>query len=207
MLVIAVPVFVFLTSQVDAGGAVTRFDREVSAQLEEQGRSAPLAVTFFRVLTFLGGTLFLTALTLAVVGLLARRRESQLALALALTSAGGSLLNWIVKELVRRPRPEFAAPLVDESSWSFPSGHSMGSIVIYGMLAYVLVVGFSLGRGRLAVLIGLALLVLGIGCSRVYLGAHWPSDVAGGFAGGAAWLACCIWATERTRRRFQVKTV
>jgi len=207
LLAITLPVFAFLTLQIAADGPVTQFDRAVSSQWEEHGRTAPALVTFFRVLTFLGGAPFLAVLTAAVMILLNRRGEGWLALALAGTVAGNFLLNWVAKELVRRPRPEFAVPLVEETSWSFPSGHSMSALVVYGMLAYVLAVGFSLGRWRPAVFGGLALLILGIGCSRVYLGAHWPSDVVAGFAGGTIWLACCIWATEQARWRFQTKTV
>jgi undecaprenyl-diphosphatase len=83
-------------------------------------------------------------------------------------------------------------PAVQERNASYPSGHAMGSTITYGALAYV---GFVLFRKRAAkwtLAIVMALLVLTICWSRVYLRAHWCSDVIGGMAIGMAWLTFCI---------------
>jgi membrane-associated phospholipid phosphatase len=77
----------------------------------------------------------------------------------------------------------------------------MGSFIAYGMLAYLLVLALPVRRVRIAVVGLLAGLVVLIGFSRIFLGAHWFSDVMGGFAAGGCWLALCISAIEMVRRR------
>ena len=114
---------------------------------------------------------------------------------------GSALLDWLLKDLFRRPRPHFAHPLVVETSYSFPSGHAMESFVVYGMLAYFAVLTLRSWRARTAVVIGVALLVILIGFSRMYLGVHYFSDVIGGYAAGVVWLAACISGLEVVRRR------
>jgi undecaprenyl-diphosphatase len=115
--------------------------------------------------------------------------------------SGASLLDHWLKLAVHRPRPAYAAALLENPTWSFPSGHAMGSLVGYGMLAYVLVL---LVRGtraaRICIVAGLALLIAAIGVSRLYLGVHYLSDVIGGYAAGLLWLSLCIAAVEVARR-------
>jgi undecaprenyl-diphosphatase len=114
---------------------------------------------------------------------------------------GGEALNLLLKDLFARPRPHFERPLLVETSYSFPSGQAMESLVVYGILAYFAVLAFS-GRGKRAGSVGgAAVLVILIGFSRVYLGAHYVSDVIGGFAAGGAWLSAVITGWETIRRR------
>ena len=115
---------------------------------------------------------------------------------------GGEGLNLLLKDLFARPRPHFEHPFVAETSHSFPSGQAMESLVAYGMLSYLLAVLILRGRAKRAVAVGgAAVLVILIGFSRVYLGAHYPSDVVGGFAAGGAWLSAVITGWEAIRRR------
>jgi membrane-associated phospholipid phosphatase len=118
-------------------------------------------------------------------------------------AAGGGLMNAGLKATFERDRPPHALrdAAVTETNESFPSGHSMGSVVGYGMLGYVLVLRQRRPLRRLAVAVALGLLVLLIGASRVYLRAHWFSDVCGGFAVGTVWVTCCISGLEVLRRR------
>ena len=113
---------------------------------------------------------------------------------------GSAVLNQLLKGLFARPRPYFEHPLLIETSYSFPSGHAMGSFVLYGMLAYFAVLALKTWRARTAVVFGAALLVLLIGLSRMYLGVHYFSDVVAGFAAGGVWLSACITAMEFVRR-------
>jgi membrane-associated phospholipid phosphatase len=113
---------------------------------------------------------------------------------------GGEAMNLLLKDLFARPRPHFERPLVVEASYSFPSGQAMESLVVYGMLAYFAVLA-SRGQGKRALSVGgAAVLVTLIGFSRPYLGAHYFSDVAGGFAAGGAWLSAVITGWEAMRQ-------
>jgi len=87
-------------------------------------------------------------------------------------------------------------------SYSFPSGHAMGSLVGYGMLAYLLVISWAdRWQVRVAIVSIAALLILAIGVSRLYLGVHYFSDVVGGYAAGVLWLSAYITGLEIARRQ------
>ena len=94
--------------------------------------------------------------------------------------------------------------LVLADGWSFPSGHSSGSVVAFGMLAYLLSRFLPADRAalRLPVLLAAAALAFTVGSSRVFLQVHFASDVLAGFASGAAWLAVCVAAVEVGRYRW-----
>jgi len=134
--------------------------------------------------------------TLSVAGaiLLWLCGQPKFAIVWLLAAAGGALLNVASKDAVDRQRPD--ATLRDskviERNESFPSGHAMGSTIGYGALAYV---GTSLMRRRWAKVIFATLMVLIIvliSLSRVYLRAHWCSDVIAGAALGLCWLSLCF---------------
>ena len=105
------------------------------------------------------------------------------------------LLNLGLKEWAARPRPDAALALVEETGYAFPSSHTVVAVAFYGALIYLLGQwdAFS-GRPALrrAIQGALALLILAVGASRVYLGAHWPSDVIGGFLFGGLCLAALV---------------
>jgi undecaprenyl-diphosphatase len=88
---------------------------------------------------------------------------------------------------------------VVETSYSFPSGQAMESMVVYGMLAYFAVLILSGSGKRVAVALGAAVLVALIGFGRMYLGAHYLSDVVGGFVAGGAWLGAVVAGWEARR--------
>ena len=136
----------------------------------------------------------------AVGGILAARRWAD-ALFLASTALA-PLLNLVVKEIVARPRPDFALALVHETGHSFPSGHAVFSVAFLGALIWMLgrpsVVGRAPVQARLAQA-ALLLLVLAVVASRVYLGVHWPSDVIAGALLGGLYLCAMIAARRRLR--------
>ena len=116
--------------------------------------------------------------------------------------AGGGMLEKLLKVVVHRTRPAFTPTAPVEQSLSFPSGHSMMCAIGIGMLVYVLTVPRHMRRPWRGVFIGVALsFVLAVGISRVYLGAHYPSDVLGGFAFGAAWVSLCVAVAGLTLHR------
>lgn len=103
-----------------------------------------------------------------------------------------SLLNILIKHYIDRPRPDLEMRLVEASSYSYPSGHSMCALAFYGFLIYLAYKKVEHRWIKVLAFIFLPLLILGIGASRVYLGVHYPSDVIAGFAAGLFWLVFLI---------------
>jgi membrane-associated phospholipid phosphatase len=168
--------------------------------------ATPLLTTIARLVTFFGSVFFLSSASLLVGVVLAIRRSFYRLLALALAAGGGALLNIALKHLFHRQRPVLENPLVTLSSYGFPSGHTMGATIFYGVLA--LIVTYAMRSWSRRVLTGwLAALVIAlIGASRIYLGAHYFTDVIGAVAVGLAWLAFC-WTGVETLRRWRGRSV
>jgi undecaprenyl-diphosphatase len=99
------------------------------------------------------------------------------------------VLSSAMKLGFRRERPFFSDPLATERTYSFPSGHALVSLAVYGSIALVLARRLPTRGERVLLLAGTGALVLAIGFSRLYLGVHFLSDVLAGYAAGAAWLA------------------
>lgn len=115
---------------------------------------------------------------------------------LLVTTLGGLLLNNVLKLGFDRPRPEFFAWGTHVVSSSFPSGHAMSAAIVYPTVAYLAARVQKSILARTATLLAAALLVLLISVSRVYLGVHYPSDVAAGVVVGLAWSAFCMTTLE-----------
>lgn len=162
-----------------------------------RGRASPTLDRLMAAVTRAGSAPVLaTACLLAAVPLARRRRWLDLT-ALALALGGGAYLNYLLKVLYHRPRPDapWAPP---EAGFAFPSGHAMVSLTFYGMAAY-LVVRRVLPWPKGWPVILLAVLLVGlIGLSRLYLGVHWLTDVIGGYLAGAVWLTALISARQTT---------
>ncbi|WP_036484641.1 phosphatase PAP2 family protein [Myxosarcina sp. GI1] len=109
---------------------------------------------------------------------------------LAIASFGAYILNTELKLLFVKVRPQLWTQLITETSFSFPSGHALGSIVLYGFIAYLLAKEYS----KFAALIYTVAttLIAAIGLSRLYLGVHWPTDIIAGYGVGFLWLISCI---------------
>ena len=146
--------------------------------------------------TALGGFYVLTLVVLFSVGLLLTLRRYRTAGFVTAAVAGGVLLSRLIKLEIKRSRPESRHWLVSSmfgSDYSFPSGHSMMSAVVYLTLALVFTAVIRRWKVRAFVIISSLLLVGLIGLSRMYLGVHYPSDVVAGWLGGLAWALMCRW--------------
>jgi membrane-associated phospholipid phosphatase len=173
---------------------------DISAAAWVHARTIPLGSRVFDVITQLGSPTAMTALGAVGAFIIWRKGKHTLLIAWIAAFVGGALVDFIVKECVRRARPAFGTAYLHGHTYSFPSGHSMGSIIGYGMLVYMSVLAWpprSRAR-RIAIAAGI-LFVLAVGVSRIYLGVHYPSDVIGGYVAGAAWLAVCISGVEIAR--------
>lgn len=148
-------------------------------------RSTQIAV---RDMTALGGTLPLVMLVSVVAIFLFLKNHQRTAAAVVASSALGVLASQLLKSLIDRGRPDVVPQLVNEVSGSFPSGHAMMSAIIYLTLGSMLA-RLEVERSVRIFIMGVAIaLPVAIGLSRVYLGVHWPSDVAGGWCLGALWV-------------------
>ena len=167
-------------------------DRQIYQSLYSGDRPALAAAA--RVLTALGEPTLLIAASAAGALWLWLAGHRHLAPAFFAITAFARLFTELQKYWIARARPEVEPHLVIVKSMSFPSGHATSSMVFYVMAALVLSQG---SRWRNAAVAGAVLLSLLIGTSRVMLGVHWPSDVAGGWAFGLMWLLVTLRMAQR----------
>jgi undecaprenyl-diphosphatase len=155
-------------------------------------------VSVVKAVTFLGSNGVLWTVIAAATVILAVRRRWRLAAYLLVTGAGALILDPILKSLVGRLRPVVAHPIAHGTGDSFPSGHSLGSIVCYGAILLVFLPA-ARGRWRPALVTVIVTLIALIGISRILLGVHYLSDVVGAWAVGITWLGVTALAFELTR--------
>ena len=154
-------------------------------------------------LTWIGSPKVLFPAIPVIVALLWWRRLRGDAVMLLLATVGAGILNTGLKLHFRRLRPDLPWSFVEERGYSFPSGHSVFAVVLYGMLVYVAIRHLRSTGAHAVVIVVAGVLILGIGFSRIYLGAHYPSDVAAGYFVGSIWLMAVIganWWVERVGR-------
>ncbi len=142
---------------------------------------------FFKICSFLGSTYFYVGI---IIFLLFIKNKKIFYTAGHLLIAQG--LNRIIKAIVKRPRPPRRLQLVTETNYSFPSGHSMVSTGFYGLLIYLIYKNVENKKIKYPLIVALSILILLIGISRVYLGAHYATDVIGGWIIGILYLVIFI---------------
>ncbi len=189
--------FFGILEDVASGDPLVRMDMAIYRALQEL-RTEP-GDGLMLVVTELGDTAVVVAVTLAVLAWLAWKRCWRTAFYWLVAIAGASALNTAIKVTLHRARPSELF-YTGWSTFSFPSGHSTVNLVLYGFLT------FLIGRElrpmlRLPVAFAALSLALLIAMSRLYLGAHWFSDVVGGLAFGAGWLAILVFFHLRKESR------
>ena len=187
-----------LAEDIVSNDPLVSFDQTAAATTHEL--MTPALTTFFLIVTVLGSIEAIALVSLVGAVVFGVRRRWLLFGTWLIAAGGGVVLILLLKALFARPRPYFEQPLLLETYYSFPSGHAMEAVVLYGMLAYFAVLALRTWRARAAVVFGTSLLVLLISFSRIYLGVHYFSDVVAGFAAGGVWLSTCITAMEFVRR-------
>lgn len=192
----AVLLFAVAASQRGSGSALMQADHALS---DFVGAHVPAGwVQVAGHLTHLGDPLVLAAWCLAIAVLLWSRGLHVLMAAWVMAVGGNAALNLTLKGLFRRARPAYE-DAISASGFSFPSGHTSGALVTYGMLAYLACRLLPARWHRPAVLT--AVVIVGItSVSRVVLRVHFASDVVAGIASGSAWLALCITGAGLARR-------
>ncbi|GAB3056296.1 phosphatase PAP2 family protein [Salinicoccus sesuvii] len=162
------------------------FDRSASPALD----------TFYTIVTELGSVEFLAAASIILILFLWFKMKDIWGIMLfSAALGGGGILTAVMKESYERNRPSINEA-VDATGFSFPSGHAVGSLIFYGFVAYLIVRSSRQKGFKIWVLVLSVILILLIGASRIYLGAHFPSDIVAGYTVGTIWLILCLMVLE-----------
>ena len=151
---------------------------------------------FFKIITFLCSIKFIALMCIILILLTLIKKDKSYLLIIFATLVS-SVVNLIIKNIIRRDRPDKINWLITESNFSFPSGHSMMATVFYGFLTYLLHRSKLNKSVKIIILIMVLFLILLIGISRIYLGVHYTSDVIGGFLWGSTLLILIIVLTKK----------
>ena len=190
--------FTEIAEGIHAEGMLAFWDKQAAGAV--QAAATDHLTLFARGVSFLGSVVFLAAASVCAAAVFIWRRWFDALLGLALTMIGGSLLNTLLKHLFQRKRPIFENPLVELSTFAFPSGHTMGATLFYIFLAAICAHAMQRRRMRVLAVSAAVLMVVLVGLSRIYLGAHFFTDVLGAIVAGLAWLAFCWTAVETLRK-------
>jgi membrane-associated phospholipid phosphatase len=188
LLVADLVLFANIAEDYATGDPIVRWDLRLARWLYES--SNPTLVDAAKIVTWLGSGLFLLGLVLWLsVGLLRRNRVND-ALLLVIAYAGAQILNAVLKLIFHRPRPD--PSFVHLTTFSFPSGHATASAAVYTLIAWLAIRRLRSTLWQVAVGVAAALLIALIGFTRMYLGAHYLSDVLAGTCAGLAWALGAI---------------
>jgi len=179
------------------------FDWDVALAQRIQSVALPGFDTLMIFVSLLGSA-WVPWLLVVATGLVLNRTGLSIEGSMTLAGTGlGWLVNMLLKWLIGRPRPSDALVHVYGKFYyeSFPSGHVVFFVEFFGFLFFLAYVLLKPGRLRYAILTVLGLLICSVGASRVYLGAHWPSDVAGAYLAGGIWLMLMIEVYRRLKAR------
>lgn len=181
------------------GDPITVIDRNVANWLHEH-RTSGLTVVMHIITNFASFPWVICVATICALVLRFKKAWYHL-LVLALVIPGGMVLIPLLKAAFHRQRPSFADAVQVFGGYSFPSGHTVAATLLYGVLAYFVIRSSKVLHRRVLAFLGALVMILLIGFSRMYLGAHYLSDVLAAGAAGLAWLAFSLTAVETLRRR------
>ena len=180
------------------------FPMQMDHQIQEavHGHTTLVLTRIMFAFTWIGSPKVLFPVVPLLAALLWWRRLRHEAVLLLVSMAGAGMLNSALKVHFHRSRPDVPWALVQEGSFSFPSGHSVFAVVLYGTLVYLALRYLRRNLERVALVSVAWVSIAGIGLSRIYLGAHYPSDVAAGYFVGCMWLITVITADWIARMKW-----
>lgn len=172
-----------------------------------QGLETPSLTAIMKFFTLIGSTKGIVVI--AIIALLflyiVLKHRSELVL-FTIVIAGSPLLNGILKNFFHRARPDLHR-LIEIGGYSFPSGHAMNAMTVYGIITFLLWRHIPNRLGRTILVIISSIFIFMIGTSRIYLGVHYPSDIIGGYFASCFWLVTAIWFYQRYKeKRYERKT-
>ena len=151
------------------------------------------ATPIAKFITNFGGPIFLSTICIILFIII---KNKKIGLSIIMNIAIIAILNQVLKRILQRPRPtEFR--IIEETGYSFPSGHSMVSMAFYGYLIYLIYKYIKNKYVKCIAIVLLSILICSIGISRIYLGVHYTSDVLGGFLISVSYLIIYIMFTNR----------
>jgi undecaprenyl-diphosphatase len=190
--------FGWLTDEVLEGDS-RHFDEVTRAAVHQL--ASPVLTTIMRFLSFVGSSIVLTIGTIIVVAWFVVRKWSREAKLFTATMIGAALLNVTLKLTFKRARPTPFFDLTAPETYSFPSGHSLGSACFFGALAALLTARIKSRRVRVLVWILCTAMFVLIGFSRIYLGVHHTTDVIAGFVAALIWILMVRFVEMELARR------
>jgi undecaprenyl-diphosphatase len=175
------------------GGWTHGLPRELDLLARLHGRPPMLVDWVVVQLPWLGTNLvFIPVLGPACWYLWRKRKRPDLAIIVAVTTAGSYIIGTALKLAFERPRPTLWLARGEYTGSAYPSGHVMSVTSVIGVIAVLLYER----RGAVSPLVAWMVLLIATGYSRLYLGVHWPSDVVGGLLAGGTWFVGILWATR-----------
>ena len=167
------------------------FDEKVMEYV--QGRTTPLGIDIMKKITYFGSAYFFLPIGVLILFIMIMRKYKNGIILLALSTLGSYGLNFVLKSIIIRTRP-LKYFLIEQSGYSFPSGHAMVSMTFYTTMTYLLLKNIN-RKGIEKALWTINFIIVGlIGFSRIYLGVHWPTDILVGYLLGYVFYYCttCI---------------
>jgi membrane-associated phospholipid phosphatase len=192
-------VFALIATNIAAGDPLAALDVHVTSWLG--AHRTPALTLLMLAVTHTHAPVPICAYASIMAVVLYRKAQRHWLLALALAVPAGLSINVLLKYLFRRARPVPDEPLMTLATYSFPSGHTAGTTLFYGMLAAYVVSQTRSTPARTAAMLGWVCAVALVAFSRVYLGVHYLTDVVAAAAWACAWLGACLLVASRTQLR------
>lgn len=182
---------------------VANFPGEIGVSTWIQSHGSPWLDSLMKAIAFSDESFIVLPIPLIIaLGIYLKGWRSE-SILMVLGSVSGIIIMTLLKRIIARPRPmpELVEILEQASSYSFPSGNAMLYTVYLGILAYILITRLQTKRPKQIALTAFAIILVVLGYSRIYLGAHWLGDIVGGYAYGAAVVIAAIWIWQRLKAK------
>lgn len=178
-------------------GVLTDFDYKIADLISNFWH--PALIKIFSFITFFGDIRVVAVLLILAVAIFLIKNKKLYSLILFIAFLAGEISSFFTKNIFERQRPPFDGLLTDSWGFSFPSGHVLRSIIFYGFIAYFIARDLNSKFFKIIVYFLAAVLIIGVGFSRIYLGVHWLSDVLAGYLFGLIWLIIGIIIMENRK--------